>query len=111
MFIIIAITILYSVYKSSDYKSKLKDNYDFTVGMTTEYSFADGFSDCIEYKYYLNNIKFTGCVKFEKVSNQLIKYYKVKYSKIKPEISEMYLNEEITDSTQVVNAGLKYNKN
>ncbi|ESU21243.1 hypothetical protein FCR2A7T_06700 [Flavobacterium cauense R2A-7] len=41
----------------------------------------------------------------------LNKFFKVKYSKIKPEISEMYLTEEIIDSVQIVKAGFKYTNN
>lgn len=42
------------------------------------------------------------------MASPLNKYYKVKYSKVKPEVSEMYLMEEITDSAEIVKAGFKY---
>ncbi len=87
----------------------MNNNYDFTVGKTMKYEFANVFKDCIEYKYYITNEKFIGCVYIDaNISSPLNKFYKVKYSKIKPIISEMYLTEEIKDSVEIVKAGFKF---
>lgn len=37
-------------------------------------------------------------------------FFQSKYSKVKPEISEMYLTDEVIDSAQIVKAGFKYIK-
>lgn len=88
----------------------LKSNCVFTVGKAVRYSGTDdGGNSYIEYKYYVDKLKYINyvCDDYKKDS-PLKKYYKVKYSKMKPEISEMYLTEEITDSAEIVNAGFKY---
>jgi hypothetical protein len=36
------------------------------------------------------------------------KYYKIEVASVKPEYSRLLLNQEVTDSTEIVNAGFKY---
>jgi hypothetical protein len=109
--VICMIVILHSIptsYKQSNY---LSNNYAFTIGKTLKYEFADGFKDCIEYKYYVRNFKYIGCITIDpEISSSLNKFYKVKYSKIKPDISEIYFSKEITDSVEIIKAGFKYKK-
>jgi len=109
---------LYQVYRSIDTdieKEKyLKDNYSFTIAKTTK--FWKGF---IEYKYYVDGKKYEGSIKSHyKVSiitkdNQesiLRKFFKIKYSNIKPEINHIYLNVRIIDSQKISRAGFKIYK-
>lgn len=109
--VICMIVILHSIPTSYKQNNYFSNNYAFTIGKTLKYEFADGFKDCIEYKYYVRNVKFIGCITIDhEVSAQLNTFYKVKYSKIKPEISEIYLSKEITDSVEIIEAGFKYKK-
>lgn len=106
--VICIVVILYSFYASNKRSDYLNNNYDFTIGKTIKYDRNDGFN-CIEYKYYVRNVKFIGCITIDpEVSSQLNTFYKVKYSNIKPEISEINLSKEITDSVEIVKAGFKY---
>jgi hypothetical protein len=102
--------ILGTQYIGSQRNNYLKSNYGFTVGKTIRYSGSDdGGNSYIEYRYYVNRMTYYNfvCDNYKKRS-PLKKNFKVKYSKIKPEISEMYLTEEITDSAEIVKAGFKY---
>lgn len=108
--IISFIVFLIIQYNGIQRETYLKSNYIFTVGKAVRYSGTDdGGNSYIEYKYYVERLKYINYVYDDyKKDSPLKKYYKVKYSKIKPEISEMYLTEEITDSTEIVKAGFKY---
>lgn len=109
LYAILSIGVLYIVYKNIAFDDYLKDNYEFTIGIATKYSGTGGLERNVAYKYYVNNNVYVGAVKRDyEMTSPLNKYYKVKYSKVKPEISEMYLTEEITDSTEIANAGFKY---
>lgn len=111
MFSCVMVVILYGIYKSIIRSKYLDNDYAFTIGQTIKYDFADGNKDCIEYKYFVNNRKFISCVTIDpKICCPLNKFYKVKYSKIKPEICEMYLSKEIKDSAEIIEAGFEYEK-
>jgi hypothetical protein len=108
MYVILAIGVLYTVYKNVEFDDYLKDNYEFTTGKATKYSGTGGLDRNVAYKYYVNNNVYIGAVKRDyEMASPLNKYYKVKYSTVKPEVSEMYLTEEITDSSEIVKAGFK----
>jgi len=102
---------LYAVYRGTNRQDYLKQNCEFTIGKAFEYTGTGGDNGFVAYKYFVNSSIYKGDVRrnFEKAS-PLGKYYVVKYSKIKPEISEIYLNEEVIDSVKIVNAGFKYQK-
>jgi hypothetical protein len=108
--IISFIVFLIIQYNGLQRETYLKSNCVFTVGKTVRYSGTDdGGNSYIEYKYYVDSLKYINYVCDDyKTGSPLKKYFKVKYSKIKPEISEMYLTEEVTDSAQIVKAGFKY---
>jgi hypothetical protein len=99
-------------YNGSKRETYLKNNCLYTVGKVVRYSGSDdGGNSYIEYKYYVDRLKFVNYVRDDyKMGSPLKKYFKVKYSKIKPEISEMYLTQEVIDSVQIVKAGFKYKK-
>ena len=42
------------------------------------------------------------------MDNSINKYYKVEFATIKPEYSRIILDQEVTDSTEIVSAGFKY---
>lgn len=51
-------------------------------------------------------MKYIGCiVNDSNISSPLSKFYKVKYSKENPEISELYLTNEIKDSVEIYKLG------
>ena len=107
LFIIIFMgAIIYSWYESEKNVMSLKSNYNFTVGKTLKFEYNDGFKDCIEYKYFVDSVKYIGCiVNDSNISSPLSKFYKVKYSKENPEISELYLTNEIKDSAEIYKLG------
>ncbi|AYN03742.1 hypothetical protein EAG11_05800 [Flavobacterium sp. 140616W15] len=87
-------------------KKHLAQNFAFTIGKVYKYSGYGGNEDFLVFKYYVNNIEFIGNKRRDyEMDSPLKKFYKIKYSKVKPEISEMYLTEEITDSSKIVKAG------
>lgn len=111
MFICFMLVILYGIYNCFKRTYYLNNEYSYTIGKTIKYDFAKGFKDCIKYEYFVNNIKYINCVTIDsKIRCPLNKFYRVKYSKIKPEICEMYLSKEIVDSAKIINAGLDYEK-
>lgn len=104
--------IIYWINTNSDQdrKDSLKE-HAFTVGKTFKYSFNDGFNNFIDYKYFVNGKKNVGHIDLDSHKNlPLNKYYKVKYSITKPEISEIYLEQEIKDSLEIFKAGFNNKK-
>ena len=100
IFIICALIIIITIYNGNEHQDSLKKNYAFTVGKTIEYKYDDGFKDCIEYNYFVDSVKYINCViNDSNISSSEKKFYRVKYSKVNPEISELYLTNEIKDST------------
>ncbi|MGL2999642.1 hypothetical protein [Flavobacterium sp. RSSB_23] len=111
LFIIICVMILYYVNKSYKADQYLKSNYDFTIGKTLKFTGAGGNKGFISYCYFVSGKKYKGDVRRNrKIDSSIGNFFKVKYSKVNPEISEMYLTEEITDSSEIVKAGFKYKK-
>lgn len=111
MFICFMLVILYGLYNSIKRSYYLDNDYAYTIGKTVRYQFAKGFKNCIEYTFFVNDKKYDGCVVIDpEVCCPLNKFYRVKYSKIKPEICEMYLNQEVKDSSKIMDAGLEYEK-
>lgn len=109
LYIIFVLVILYTIYVSSERKNHLKQSSEFTIGKTFKYSGFGGNEDFVAYKYYVNSIEYSGNKRRDyEMDYPLNKFYKVKYSKVKPEISEIYLTQEIIDSTEIVKAGFKY---
>ncbi|MDI9256757.1 hypothetical protein [Flavobacterium sedimenticola] len=109
--IVYTIVILYSLYSSLRRQDYLSREYSFTVAKTIKYEFNKGWKNCIKYKYYVNNKKFEGCLTIDSEKKCSIgKFYKVRFSKIKPDISEIYVNEEIIDSAEISNAGFDFKK-
>ena len=102
--LVACLLLLVTQYNASKRENYLKNNYAFTVGKTIRYSRNDhGGNNYIKYRYYVDGLTYFHlvCDNYEKGS-PLKKFFKVKYSKIKPEISEMLLDEEVIDSTVTV---------
>lgn len=100
-----AITFL--LYKNWENKHFLSDeNAEFTTGKVVDYTGPAG-AQSIEYKYryYVYGVKYEGATKREKGSKALGKYYVVKYSKDKPKISELDLDQEVIDTLKIREAG------
>jgi len=111
IFIVCAIVILYQVYKSSKYESYLQSEYKYTIGKTIKYEFNDGTKDCVQFKYYVNGKKIINCeIINPNICCPLNKFYRVKYSKVKPEICELFFSKEVKDSSEIIKAGLDYDK-
>lgn len=108
--IICCIAFLIIQYNGSQRQQYLQNNYTFTIGKTVRYVRTDdGGNNYIKYRYYVDNMTFFHFVKDDyKNGSPLKKFFRVKYSKVKPEISEMYLSEEVIDSAQIARAGFKY---
>ena len=98
--------IIYSWCKSNKNTLELKNNYSFTAGKTIKFEYNDGFKDCIEYKYFVDSVKYIGCViNDSNIVSPISKFYKVKYSKDNPGSSQLYLTHELKDSVEIYKLG------
>jgi len=106
VFIIIVLSILN---EEEDKKSLLNKNYSHTIAKVISKDFT-GKIYGIKYCYYINSKYYTGVKSTPNSENFLDKYFVLKYSKEKNDISEIYLNNEVLDSLKIVNAGFKLKK-
>jgi hypothetical protein len=59
--------------------------------------------------FYFNGIRYESGKHIDNSGEMYInKYYKVEFATIKPEYSRIILDQEVNDSTEIVNAGFKY---
>lgn len=111
IFIGILLVFLINWYVGFERDNNLNKDCDYTVGKTIQYQFSDGFKDCIQYKFYVNDIKYSGCAIIDPViRSPLSKYFIVKFSKTNPKINELDWNKEVTDSIQIRKAGFQDKK-
>lgn len=106
MFTGILLVFLINWYVGFERNNNLNKDCDFTVGKTIKYQFSDGFKDCIQYQFYVNDIKYIGCATIDSaISSPLPKYFIVKFSKTNPEINELDWSKEVKDLIQISKAG------
>ena len=62
-----------------------------------------------KFYFYFSGIRYESGKHIDNSGEMYInKYYKVEFATIKPEYSRIILDQEVTDSTEIVNAGFKY---
>jgi hypothetical protein len=107
--IIFSLSVLLFIYLiniPSEREEYLNGECVWTIGKTIKYS--GEFNECIEYNYFVDGkLCYNSANEDENVSDPLKRFYLVKYSKIRPEFSEMYLDKEITDSIKILKTGYK----
>lgn len=106
IFIIIVISILY---KEENEKLLLSKNFSYTTAKVIGKDFT-GKVYGIKYCYYINSIYYTGVKSTPNSDFYLDKYFILKYSNEKYDISEIDLNNEVLDSLKIVNSGFKLKK-
>jgi hypothetical protein len=112
VFLFFSLLSLFMIYKNieidNEYDKYLKTNYSYTIAKTTKFSGTGGRPYNIAYKYYVDGKKYESAIARDyNLKDPLRKFYKVKYSIEKPEISEINLNLQITDSQKIYKAGFK----
>jgi hypothetical protein len=106
--IILLICIFYFIYSLKNYdkegKKYLSGDCVWTIAKTIK---AYGENEYIGYKYFVNGKLFYSSVGYESIPAELDHFYLIKYSKIKPEINEIYFDKEITDRIKIRKTGYK----
>jgi hypothetical protein len=89
-------------------KSIINENKFTTVAKVFYISYRRSFTDARFY-FYFNGVKYESGEHIDNSGKMYMnKYYKIEVASVKPEYSHILLNQEITDSTEIVNAGFKY---
>ena len=104
----IVILTLYSN-KYQKEKQSMIDKYRYiTVAKVYEIKPEKSFT-AAEFYFFYDGIKSESWKSIEKSGSRYInRYYKVELSTENPEYSNIFLDQEVTDSTEIVKAGLKY---
>src|SRR5690554_3626529 len=107
MNIIFGVVIIFLLYKTFEGKYHLSsDDLDYTIARTTGYSGRGGMESYIDYVYFVDNKKYERANKRNyDYKDPLKKYYVVKYSRKKPNVSELDLSQEVTDTLKIREAG------
>lgn len=95
--------------KYQDQKKSIIDKNKFTtVAKVFDISHRRSFTDARFYFYY-NGIKHESGKHIDNSGEMYInKYYKVEIATVKPEYSRILLEQEVKDSTEIIDAGLQY---
>lgn len=102
-----AILIFFSQKNEGKKESMINENKYLTIAKVFYINSKRNFTDA-RYIFYYNGIKYeSGEYIDNSGSRYMNKYYRVELSKVKPEYSKIFLDQEITDSTEIVNAGFK----
>ncbi|UOK41601.1 MULTISPECIES: hypothetical protein [Flavobacterium] len=106
--LIIAILIIISVIDQNEIEKEIEENEYETVCKISEIS-KNRNATHIKYYYFYNGEKYTSSEIDNSVSQQYsFRFFKVKISNKKPNFSRIQLNEEIGDTTKILNAGFKH---
>lgn len=109
MLTLFGVAAAFFIYKNYEFDYYLKDNYDFTIGKTIGFSGRGGTQRNIDYVYYVAGIEYQGSTGRDyQLSKPLKRYFSVKYSQIKPQISEISFDNEVTDTIMILNAGFQF---
>lgn len=104
---IILIFVLFNSVRLRKNEKKINETGLSTVGKVIDKDFT-GKMFGIKYSYFVNSKYYTGVKQTNGAKNYMYKFYIIKYVKENPEISEIYLNEEVTDSIEIVKAGFTF---
>jgi hypothetical protein len=106
---IISIFILINSLRLSKNEKKINETDLSTIGRVVDNDFT-GKVYGIKYSYYVDSKIYTGVKQTNEAKNFMSNFYMVKYLKDNPEISEIYLNNRIYDTLQILNSGFKLEK-
>ena len=96
--------ILYSLYNGEIFDKEIEKYGIITVGKITKFKGASS-RTYLRYHYYVNNNSFGSDSPRDEKGEKIGEFYKVIYSSKNPEKSRIYLDEKITDTTSILNAG------
>lgn len=96
--------IFYSLYNGEIFDKEIKKYGIITVGKITKFKGASSRA-YLRYQYYVNNNSFGSDSPRNEKGEKIGEFYKVIYSSKHPEKSRIYLDEKITDTTTILNAG------
>lgn len=104
----IVILTLYSNKYQKEKKSMIDKYRYITVAKVDEIKPEKSFTVARFYFYY-DGIKYESSEHIDDLGNRYMnRYFKVEFSTENPEYSNIFLDQEVTDSTEIVKAGLKY---
>jgi hypothetical protein len=90
-------------------EKSIKENKFETIGKVSKFYSNRSFNHYY-FIYYYKNKKYTEVNDISSFGRETCigKYYKINLSTKNPEYSKIFLDQEVTDSTEIVNAGFKY---
>lgn len=113
---IVSLVIGYMVYSHFYNSNELDKNGVYGIGKMIDFSYCSGGSNCGEYEYIYKGKKYNSTFRSErnyldKASNNkkryIDKFYLIKHSNKKPDVSEIFLEKEIRDKLKIKNSGFK----
>lgn len=106
VFVYIVLTILL---KEDNNKKLLSNDFSFTVAKVVSSDFS-GKIRGVKFCYYVDSICYEGIGSTPVPEKYIGKYFILKYSNRKKNVSKINLNEEILDSLRIVNSGFNLKK-
>ncbi|MCA6423781.1 MAG: hypothetical protein IM568_13350 [Flavobacterium sp.] len=112
IFIGISITvamIFCSFWNMQEREKSINENKYETLGVVYKY-YSNRSNSRYYYKYVYKNLTFYNDEDLDNFNGEACvnKYYKINLSIKNPEYSKIFLDQEVTDSTEIVNAGFEY---
>jgi len=102
---IITIFVIFNSIRLRKNEKKINETSLSTIGKVVDNDFT-GKVYGIRYSYFVDSKIYTGVKQTSEAKKHMYNFYTVKYVKENPEISEIYLNERIFDTLQILNSGL-----
>lgn len=112
---IIGVILAYLTYNSNQQNNELGKFKQTTVGKINRIDYGNKGGSSFVYSFFIENKMYVGRISRDKNPNVKVNdFYKIEYSSKNPHINKMILDEEITDSIKIMNAGYqkktKFNK-
>jgi hypothetical protein len=108
LFIAIAL-ITIAVVDTNKREKSINDNKYETIGEVYKFNSNKSFRRYY-YIYYFKGVKYFNDQDLDEFGREecIGRYYKINLSSKNPEYSKIFLDQEVMDSTEIVNAGFKY---
>ncbi|MFH6996047.1 hypothetical protein [Flavobacterium sp. FlaQc-48] len=110
--ILFCLTFAFFIYLSNRNESKnneiINKNKFTTIAKVYDIKLGKSFTKA-SYHFFLNDVQYSSeeYIDYDR-RNSINKYYRVDLSSVEPKYSKIHLDQEVTDSTEIVNAGFKY---
>jgi hypothetical protein len=90
-------------------EDSIRENKKETIGRVYKFESSRSF-DYYDFDYYYNGIRYKNAknARGMKTENRLNKFFRIEFSMKNPEYSKIHLDQEVTDSTEIVKAGFEY---